>query len=131
MLPTIIKKLLGTIHSENEQFLKKIVELDNSVRFGAICNRFGEITTKYPREGVTLHLNDYETSKLLREASNSWHYRHQLSYKLGKGKFALAVYEKLIRLTIPINQETLLLLTLENFDNIPQLVDNVYKLIQN
>ena len=123
--------MLGTIHSENEELLKKIVGLDNSIRFGAICNRFGEITTKYPREGVSLHLNDYETSKLLREASNSWHYRHQLSYKLGKGKFALAVYEKLIRLTIPIDQENLLLLTLENFENIPQLVENVHKLIKN
>ena len=117
--------MLGSIHSENEQLLKKIVELDDSIRFGAICNKFGEITSKFPRDGVTLHLNDYETSKLLREASNSWHYRHQLSFKLGKGKFALAVYEKLIRMTIPIDKENLLLLTLENFDNIPQLVENV------
>ena len=130
-LLSIIEKLLGTIHSENEELLKKIVELDDTVRFGAICNKFGEITSKYPREGVTLHLNDYETSKLLREASNSWHYRHQLSYKLGRGKFALAVYEKLIRLTIPIDQENLLLLTLENFENISKLVANVHKLIEN
>ena len=123
--------MLGSIHSENEQLLKKIVGLDDSIRFGAICNKFGEITSKFPRDGVTLHLNDYETSKLLREASNSWHYRHQLSFKLGKGKFALAVYEKLIRMTIPIDQENLLLLTLENFDNIPQLVENVQKSIEN
>ena len=123
--------MLGTIHSENEQLIKKIVELDSIIRFGAICNRFGEITAKLPRDGVTLHLNEYETSKLLREASNSWHYRHQLSFKLGKGIFALAVYEKLIRLTIPIDQENLLLLTLENYDNIPQLVENVHKLIEN
>jgi len=123
--------LLGTIHSENEQLIKKIVELDSSIRFGAICNRFGEISAKFSRDGVTLHLNEYETSKLLREASNSWHYRHHLSFKLGKGKFDLAVYEKLIRLTIPIDQENLLLLTLENFDNIPQLVENVHKLIEN
>ncbi len=122
---------MSTIHSENEQLVKKIVELDSSIRFGAISNRFGEIIAKFPREGVTLHLNEYETSKLLREASSSWHYRHQLSFKLGKGIFALAVYEKLIRLTIPIDQENLLLLTLENFDNIPQLVENVHKLIEN
>jgi len=123
--------LLGTIHSENEQLIKKIVDLDSIIRFGAICNRFGEITAKLPRDGVTLHLNEYETSKLLREASSSWHYRHQLSFKLGKGKFALAVYEKLIRLTIPIDQENLLLLTLENYDNIPQIVEKVHKLIEN
>ena len=123
--------MLGSIHSENEQLLKKIVELDDSIRFGAICNKFGEITAKFPRDGITLHLNEYETSKLLREASNSWHYRHQLSFKLGKGKFALAVYEKLIRMTIPIDKENLLLLTLENFDNIPQLVENVQKSIKN
>ncbi len=123
--------MLGSIHSENEQLLKKIVELDDSIRFGAICNKFGEITSKFPRDGVTLHLNDYETSKLLREACSSWHYRHQLSFKLGKGKFALAVYEKLIRLTIPVDQENLLLLTLENFDHIPQLVENVQNLVEN
>ena len=122
---------MGTIHSENEQLIKKIVELDSIIRFVAICNRFGEITAKFTRDNVTLHLNEYETSKLLREAANSWHYRHQLSFKLGKGKFALAVYEKLIRLTIPIDQENLLLLTLENFDDIPQLVENVQKLIEN
>ena len=121
--------MLGTVHSENEQLIKKIVDLDNSIRFGAICNKHGEITTKFPREGVSLNLNEYETSKLLREAANSWHYRHQLSYKLGKGKFALAVYEKLIRLTVPLDQENLLLLTLENFENVPILVENVHKLI--
>ncbi len=123
--------LLDTIHSEHEQFIKKILELDSSVRFGAICNKYGEITSKFPRDGIALHLNDYETSKLLREACSSWHYRHQLSFKLGKGKFALAVYEKLIRLTIPIDEENLLLLTLENFDNIPQLIENVQTLTEN
>ncbi len=123
--------MLGTVHSENENLLKKIVELDDSVRFGAICNKFGEITSKFPRDGITLHLNEYETSKLLREACSSWHYRHQLSYKLGKGKFALAVYEKLIRLTIPIDQENLMLLTLENYENIPKLVEDIHKLIEN
>ncbi|HET6517343.1 MAG TPA: DUF6659 family protein [Nitrosopumilaceae archaeon] len=123
--------MLGTIHSENEQLIKKIVDLDNSIRFGAICNKYGEISSKFPREGISLHLNEYETSKLLREAANSWHYRHKLSYKLGKGKFALAVYEKLIRLTVPLDQENLLLLTLENFENVPTLVENVHKLIEN
>ena len=121
--------MLGTIHSENDELIKKIIDLDNSIRFGAICNKHGEITTKLPRDGVSLHLNEYETSKLLREAANSWHYRHQLSYKLGKGKFALAVYEKLIRLTVPLDKENLLLLTLENFENVPTLVENVHKLI--
>jgi hypothetical protein len=105
--------------------------MDSSIRFGAICNRFGEITTKFARDGITLHLNEYETSKLLREAANSWHYRHKLSYKLGKGKFALTVYEKLIRLTIPLEHENLLLLTLENFEKVPQIVENVHKLIDN
>ena len=123
--------MLGTIHSENEELLRQIVDLDKSVRFGAICNKHGEITSKLSRDGVTLHLNEYETSKLLREAANSWHYRHQLSFKLGKGKFALAVYEKLIRLTVPLDQENLLLLTLESFENVPLLVENVHKLVEN
>ena len=122
--------MLDSIQSEQAQILEKIIQNENNVRFGAICNRHGEITTKNLRPGITSHLNEYETSKLLREAASSWHYRHQLSYKLGKGKFALAVYEKIIRLTIPLDQENLLLLTLNHFEDIPQLVENINKLIE-
>ena len=122
--------MLDSIQSELDHILEKVILSENNVRFAAICNRHGEITCKTLREGVSTHLNDYETSKLLREAASSWHYRHQLSYKLGQGKFALAVYEKIIRLTIPLDQENLLLLTLEHYDDIPQLVENVHKVIE-
>lgn len=108
--------------------LNEIISIEKSVRFAAICNKYGEITSHVLRDGVNLRLNEYETSKLLREAASSWHYRHQLSFKLGKGKFALAVYEKLIRLTVPLDNETIILLTLDRFENVPQLVDSIQKL---
>lgn len=123
--------MLGIIQSQQEQLLQQIFQTDKNIRFGAICNKFGEITAKLLRDGTTLHLNEYETSKLLREATGSWHYRHQLSYKLGKGQFALAVYDKLIRLTIPLDQENLMLLTLQSYENIPKLVESVHKIIEN
>ncbi len=114
--------------SDYSHILNEIISIEKSVRFAAICNKYGEITAHVLRDGVKLHLNEYETSKLIREAVSSWHYRHQLSFKLGEGKFALAVYEKLIRLTVPLNNENLLLLTLDGFENVPRIVATIQKL---
>ena len=72
--------------------------------------------------------NEYETSVLLREAASSWHYRHHLSYKLGEGKFALAVYDKIIRLTVPLDRENLVLCTLDGYENVPRIVDLIQKM---
>jgi len=93
-----------------------------------VCNKFGEILQILHKENLEPILNKYETTKLLREAASSWHYRRQLSYKLGKGKFVVAVYEKLVRFTMPLDHENLLLLSLDNFENISELVDNIQKI---
>ena len=120
--------MLGSIETEFGIVLDGILRMEKNVRYAAICNKYGEITAHVLRDGIKLHLNEYETSKLIREAVSSWHYRHQLSFKLGEGKFALAVYEKLIRLTVPLNNENLLLLTLDGFENVPRIVATIQKL---
>ena len=120
--------MLDSVETEFGLILDGILRMEKNVRYAAICNKYGEISADVLRDGVQLHLNEYETSKLIREAVSSWHYRHQLAFKLGEGKFALAVYEKLIRLTVPLNNENLLLLTLDGFENVPRIVATIQKL---
>lgn len=84
---------------------------DKHIRFATVCDMEGnEIETKI-REGVTPLLNDEETKETLHYAVSAWKARNKFAPKIGKGKYVLAVYEKLRRLTMPLGQNHMLLVT--------------------
>ena len=82
------------------------------------------------REGQSLLLNEYDTDKLVREGASSWHYRKQLSNKIGKGQYAMAAYEKIIRLTIPLDDDNIILVSLDNQGETPKIIDTIKKILQ-
>ena len=63
------------------------------------------------RKDVAPLLNDEETKETLHYAVNAWKTRSKFAPKIGKGKYVLAVYEKLRRLTMPLGDKHLLLIT--------------------
>jgi len=66
----------------------------------------------------------------VREGVSSWYHRNQLSHKIGKGQYAMAAYEKIIRLTIPLDDNHILLVSLENVEKTPKIVDAIKKILQ-
>jgi hypothetical protein len=72
-----------------------------------------QVETRH-REGVTNYLSDDETKESLDHAVSSWKSRAKISNKIGKGKYVLAVYEKLRRVTVPLDNDHLLLVTIDN-----------------
>ena len=66
----------------------------------------------------------------MREGVSSWYNRNQLSHKIGKGQYAMAAYEKIIRLTIPLDDSHILLVSLENVEKTPKIVDGIKKILQ-
>jgi hypothetical protein len=77
------------------------------------------------RPGVVNLLSEAETRESLKYSVNSWKTRAQLSDKIGKGRYVLAVYDKLRRVTLPLDQDHLLLVS---FDNKGGQMDIVEKL---
>jgi hypothetical protein len=51
-------------------------------------------------------------------ALSSWKKRTKLESKIGKGKYVLAEYEKIKRITIPLNHKHLLYITTEKMDSL-------------
>ena len=113
-----------------KNLLEEIIQSNNTIRFTAICLNFGTITEKLQREGVTLLLSEKDTEKLVDEAIHSWQTRRKFSQKIGHGHYAMAVYDKIIRLTIPLNEFQILLVTLDNILETPKLIDNIKKILQ-
>jgi len=109
-----------------KNLVDKVLNSDKRIRFVTVFNMYGEILEKNQSTDIgSPVLTIEDTEKLLRESASSWHYREELAYKLGKGRFSLVVYDKLTRITMPINSNHLLLVTIDNDVNQPEVVTNI------
>ena len=108
---------------------KSILDLDSKVRFAGICDESGEIKHGGQKEGVENILSNEETRKSNLQALARWGLRNSLSSKIGRGKYAMAEYEKIKRITIPLDDDHLLLITTEVEADHAQIINNVLKLL--
>ena len=97
------------------------MSLDRNIRMVTICDTEGKIMYSDHRPGVTNLLTPDESRKSLEMAVNAWKSRSQLAPKIGKGRYVLAEYEKIKRITMPLGDRHLVYVTTElqaNHDNI-------------
>jgi hypothetical protein len=114
-----------------EKLCNEILMIDPKIRYAGICDETGE--TKYggQREGVKNLLSSDEIKKSNLQALARWALRNLLSSKVGKGIYAMAKYEKVKRITMPLEYNGhLLLITTEVDANQDRIIDHVLKLIQ-
>lgn len=113
-----------------DKICKDILNLDPRIRFAGICDETGD--TKYGgmREGITSILSPEETRKSNHQALGRWGLRNALIPKTGKGRYAMAEYEKMKRVTLPLNDNFLLLVTMEVEADHGSIIDRILKLIK-
>lgn len=109
---------------------KDTLDIDPKIRYAGICDDSGE--TKYggQRQGVQNLLSSEDTKRSNLQALARWGLRNALAPKVGKGRYAMAEYEKLKRITIPLENYLLLLITTEVEADHGKIIDNVLKLVQ-
>ena len=64
------------------------------------------------------------------QALARWGLRNSLAPKIGKGRYAMAEYEKIKRITVPLENYHLLLVTTELETDHGKIIDNILKLLQ-
>jgi hypothetical protein len=112
-----------------EELGKKIMDLDPNVRFVTIFDtKEGKPVYSQHKQGVENLLSKEESKESLQLALNAWKTRAKLEPKIGKGKFVLAEYERIKRITIPMDENHLLYLTTEVSCDALNLVGNIKKL---
>ena len=90
-----------------------IMNIDPKIRLVTICDNDGNIMCSVHRKGIKNLLTPEESKKSLELAVNSWKTRTALAPKIGKGKYVLAEYEKIKRITMPLGDEHLIYITAE------------------
>ena len=96
-----------------KKIYENIMNSDPKIRLVTICDLDGKIMHSGHRQGVTNLLTPEESKKSLDLAINAWKTRGELAPKIGKGKYVLAEYEKLKRITMPIGDNHILYITTE------------------
>ena len=112
-----------------DNLCKAVIDIDPQIRFAGICDESGEIKYGGQREGVEDMLSSEETRKSNLQALARWGLRNSLSPKIGKGKYAMAEYEKIKRITIPLDDDHLLLITTEVQADHGKVISDTLKLL--
>ena len=114
------------------EFSKKILNLDPSVRWMGIANKFGVLLNAEHREGLEQLMTDEENEEYAALTVTRHKTRIKFQPKIGDLTYAVGKYEKVIRATIRINTDYFLLLTLDvdakDYDSL--LVDKVIPLVK-
>ena len=88
-----------------EKIYEDIINIDPRIRLVTICNLNGRVMYSDHREGIKNLLTPEESKESLELAVNAWKTRTKLASKIGKGKYVLAEYEKLKRITMPLGDD--------------------------
>ena len=107
------------------KFFEEIMKLDQNIRFVATYD--GQFNAKF-REGVHGYFSDDEIKSFLSKAQKRWDSRKQMSLKVGDPKFAMAQYDKVIRITIPLDNDGVILVTSEIDIDISKLVAGIIEI---
>lgn len=113
------------IKMQYEKICDKILECDDKIRYVGIYD-YGELYDKM-RPGLTSYLTREETETSLSQAIYRWATRKKTTEKIGKPVFALAKYEKIFRMTIPITGAGLVIISTELDVDINEIADKVTK----
>lgn len=97
-----------------EKLLNMLMDFNESIRFAAVCNFNGEILWHSQRRGIKNLIPLADTKKTLLRAVNAWQERSKITDVVGRGLYVIAAYEKIKRITIPLDKGNLLFISVGN-----------------
>lgn len=97
-----------------EKLLNMLMDFNSSIRFAAVCNSSGEILWHSQRTGIKNLIPLPDTKKTLLRAVNAWQERSKITNIAGRGLYVIAAYEKIKRITIPLDKGNLLFISVDN-----------------
>jgi hypothetical protein len=112
-------------HYDCENFFDEVLKLDENIRYVAIYD--GQYHAKL-RDGIQRYFTDEEIKSSLSEAQNRWAFRKKISLKIGAPIFAMAQYAKVNRITFPLGNEAVILVTTELGVDVSKLVDEIIEI---
>ena len=112
-----------------ENLFLDVLKIDSEIRYAAIQNNSGVKIAGGFREGVNPILNEDELKMMHYYASQRWQTRKNIEHKLGPAKYAFAEYDQIKRISFPIDEKHLLMITTEIDVDHTSIIKKILELI--
>jgi hypothetical protein len=106
-----------------------VLDLDPKVRFVGICDNTGMIKNGGLREGIKSFLTDDEIKKSNLITLERWRLHNTMADRIGKARYAMEEYEKVKQITLPLEDEHLLLISTEVDAEHLKIIESAIQLI--
>ncbi|MBM3903584.1 MAG: hypothetical protein FJ357_00350 [Thaumarchaeota archaeon] len=116
--------------SDYENLCETIFEIDPKIRYVAIYHKSGHKLCGGIRADLDPLLPSEEITKSAMHSIMRWETRGALATFIGQGKYSLAEYEKIKRMTFPLNQAELLLVSTEIDVNHDLIISKILDVLQ-
>ncbi len=112
-----------------ENLCATIFRIDPKIRFVGVYHKDGELLNGGMRSGLEPYLPREEIARSTRHTIMRWETRKLLFPFIGKGKYSMTEYDKIKRMTFPLNESTLLLITTEISTNHNFIINKIQQII--
>lgn len=116
--------------SDYENLCDVIFEIDPKIRYVAIYHKSGHKLCGGMRNDLDPLLPPEELTKSAIHTILRWETRDTLFTFIGRGKYSMAEYEKIKRITFPLNQAELLLVSTETDVNHNMIISRISDILQ-
>ncbi|MGQ0605517.1 MAG: DUF6659 family protein [Candidatus Nitrosotenuis sp.] len=116
--------------SDYDNLCDTVFEIDPKIRYVAIYHKSGHKICGGMRDDLEPLLPPEELTTSAMHTIMRWETRSALATFIGQGKYSMAEYEKIKRMTFPINQAELLLVSTEINTSHNLIISKILDLLQ-
>ena len=107
---------------------EKVMAIDPKIRFATICNMNAKIMYSGHRKGVKNLLTPKQSRESLMQAVRIWKMRNKLAPRIGKGRYVLAEYGRIKRITARLGNGHILYVSTQPSANHTKIINRILKL---
>lgn len=115
---------------DHEGLCTTVFKIDPEIRFVAIYHKSGHMLCGGMRDGLEPYLPREEMTRSAMHTIMRWETRSILFPFIGEGKYSMTEYDKIKRLTFPLNRSELLLVATEVTANHNFIIDRIIGIIR-
>ena len=114
----MLKTTIYTKAEQEEKIVRNILEKNKHARYAAIWDLKGEILCEKHAKDQENILSLEETQDTIRRSLERWKERDKVADKIGKGEYAVVSYEKIKRISIPLEGGRILFVSVDGGKNV-------------
>lgn len=112
-----------------DELCQNVLKINEEVRFAGVLDKNGQLVSGGYKDGLSSHLQSDESKMSFHYASKAWESRKNLSHRVGKEKFAIVEFEKVKLISVPVDGNNILLVSVEPKIAHDQIINNVFALL--